>query len=88
MSRKWTLPSGKLSVVKFIFLSKEFKRSCINLISFCFAKSEVSSTYCMYTFIKDLSTKSLTIMFSNSFMITFTITGPKGDLIDTQSICL
>ena len=33
---KWTLPSGNLSSVNLIFLSKEFKRSCITLTSFSY----------------------------------------------------
>ena len=43
----------------------------------------MSSAYRMYNFIKDLSTKSLAIIFSNPVMIIFTRTGPKGDPIDT-----
>ena len=42
----------------------------------------------MYTFIKELSTKSLTKIFSNSVMIKLARTGPKEDPIDTPSICL
>ena len=42
-----------------------------NFISFSLTKSKVSSTYCMYPFIKDLLTKSFTIIFSNSVMIIF-----------------
>ena len=74
MSRKSTLSFGKLSVVKFN-------------IFFC-TKSKVSSTYRMHAFIQELSTKSLTIIFSNSVMIIFARTGPKGDLIDTPHISL
>ena len=55
---------------------------------FSFTKRKVSSTYRMYTFIKDLSTKSFTIIFSNSVMIIFRRIGSKGDTIDTPSICL
>ena len=67
MSRKWASPSGKLSIVNLIFLSKEFKRSCISFISFSFSKSKVSSIYRTYAFIKDLLTKSLIIIFNNLF---------------------
>ena len=89
MSRKSTLSFGKLSVVNLIFLSKEFiKRSSKSSISFTFTKNKVSSTYRMHAFIQELSTKSLTIIFSNSVLIIFARTGPKGDFIDTPPVCL
>ena len=48
----------------------------------------MSSTNRMYFFIKNLSTKSLTIIFSNSVMIIFRRTRHKPDPIDTPSIVL
>ena len=42
----------------------------------------------MYTFIKDLLTKSFTIIFSNPVMMILARTAAKGDPIDTLSIFL
>ena len=42
----------------------------------------------MYTFIKDLSNKYLTIVFSNSVIIIVAKTGTKGVCMDTSSFYL
>ena len=72
-----TLPSRKLLIVNLIFFSRELKVSCIYLTPCSFTKSKVSWIYLMYSFIRDLSNKSLTIVFPNSAML-FASTVQRG----------
>ena len=67
---------------KFDILSKQFKRLCINLMSFSYTKPQHIA--CMLFCRK----KSLTIDIYNAVMVILAKTGTKEDCMDTLSICL
>ena len=59
-----------------------------NFNIFSFSKSNISTKYSMYTFIKDLPTKSSTMIFPSSVMIIFSSTGSKRDLLLKLNVVL